>query len=432
MTDVFERAYKAFDPAPLSAADSNLYVDLEPARGEGDVVNRLAKRIRGSAGEPTCQLLAGHHGSGKSTELRRLQGILERGTPPIFVVFCEAKSDLDLNDVDFPEILIALVRQMAAQLKDRLSISLKPGYIKDRLERITNLLGRKVAFDDMDINAGLFDFSAAIKGSPDARFKIREALEPDTSNLLFAANDIISKAKSELTKRGYGDLAIIVDDLDKIVLRDHRSGAGSTAEYLFIHRHAQLAGFQCHVAYSMPLALAYSAQEEKITNLYGGRVPVIPMTKISTPPPRRGPYPKGVECFRQMIARRLEEAQVIPGDVFAGDKIRDQLIKLSGGQPRELMILIREALIGGDLPIHQAAVDRAAREGARAYARQLLEEHVAIVRQVAKTGKLRRTAGNDQLIRELLDSRAVLQYVNKIEWYGVNPLIELPATRRSR
>ena len=179
MTDVFERAYKAFDPAPLSAADSNLYVDLEPARGEGDVVNRLAKRIRGSADEPTCQLLAGHHGSGKSTELRRLQGLLERGTPPIFVVFCEA-------------------------------------------------------------------------------------------------------------------------------------------------------------------------------------------------------------------------------------------------------------LIGGDLPIHQAAVDRAAREGARAYARQLLEEHVAIVRQVAKTGKLRRTAGNDQLIRELLDSRAVLQYVNKTEWYGVNPLIELSATRQSR
>ena len=34
-----------------------------------------------------------------------------------------------------------------------------------------------------------------------------------------------------------------------------------------------------------------------------------------------------------------------------------------------------------------------------------------------------RTADNEELFRELLESRAILQYVNADEWYGQNPMI---------
>jgi hypothetical protein len=90
------------------------------------------------------------------------------------------------------------------------------------------------------------------------------------------------------------------------------------------------------------------------------------------------------------------------------------------------MILMREAIITDDLPISDAAVDRAFREGRRAYARQLREEHRPILEQVRKNGALKRTKDNDELVRELLDSRAILQYVNDKEWYGANPLISYP------
>ncbi len=96
------------------------------------------------------------------------------------------------------------------------------------------------------------------------------------------------------------------------------------------------------------------------------------------------------------------------------------------------MILLREAIIGGGLPITDAAVDRAEGEGRRAFARQLHEEHLKIIGQVRKDGKLRRTRDNEELVRDLLDSRAILQYVNKDEWYGVNPVISAPTSRTSR
>ncbi len=427
MSDRIEHVYRAFDPGPLPAEAGDLYVDLDDVRGEAGLVDRLAQRIRLADGV-TCQLLAGHHGSGKSTELKRLQRELQAGEKRYFVVFCDAGSDLDLNDVDFPEVLIAVVHQLAQQLEDRAEIKLQAGYFKQRWEALKGLLGG-LDFSEVELSLGMLKIAGAIKGSPDARAKIREALEPDTGNLLHAANDVIGEAKLELRKQRYSDLVILVDDLDKIVLRPHGVAGCSTSEYLFIHRHAQLSAFQCHMVYSMPLALAYSAQEPKIASLYGRRVPIIPMTKLTQRPPSKGTCKPGIERFRDIIATRLKSAGVDDETVFESSKLRDRLIRLSGGQPRELMILLREAIIGGGLPIGATAIDRAEREGRRAYARQLHDEHWKMIRQVRKDGKLRRTRDNEELIWELLDSRAILQYLNTEEWYGVNPVAR-EATRR--
>ena len=431
MSDVLERVYRVFDPAPLEADQDDLYVDLDEVRGEAGLVNRLATRIRLSE-QRTCQLLAGHHGSGKSTELKRLQRELENGDKRFFVVFCEARSDLDLNDVDFPEVLIAIVHQLAKQLKERAQIKLEPGYFKGRWEGLKTLLGSEVDFEGLELDAGMVKIAGVIKSSPDARAKIRKAMEPDTGNLLYAANDVIGKAALELGKKGFHGLVILVDDLDKLVLRPHPVAECSTGEYLFIHRHGQLSGFECHVVYSMPLALAYSAQEQKIATLYGAQVPVIPMTKVAQRPPKRSMHRPGMERFREVISARLKKISVGEANVFETDKVRDRLIRLSGGQPRELMILTREAIIGGGLPINDGAVDRAEREGRRAYARQLRDEHWSLIDKVRNKGSLKRTQANDDLVRELLDSRAVLQYLNEEEWYGVNPLIAVPTSRKAK
>lgn len=433
MTDLLQRVYAVFDPtAPVAAGAKDIYVELDKVRGNAGAVAKLARHIQLSRTNPTCQLLAGHRGCGKSTELRRLQAQLEDGPPPIFVVFVEALQDVDPNDVDFPEVLIAVVRQAAAQLQERANITLKPGYFKDRFAKLKDLGLREVTFDGLELGAGLAKISTSIKGSPDARSEVRKLLEPDTGNLLHAANDVLGKAKLELVKQGYKDLVIIVDDLDKMTGRPHESADCSTDEHLFVNRHAQLSGFDCHMVYSMPLALAYSTAGARLETLYGRRIPVIPMVKITTRPPRPKPHKPGLDCMRKLISSRLRKEGVTEKEVFADTKVRDELLRRCGGQPRELMILISEAIVGGGLPIKMPAVQRAVREGTRSYAQKLRAEHLAIIREVAKTGSLKRTKDNDGTIRDLLDSRAILQYVNHDEWYGVNPLIEIPAKARAK
>jgi hypothetical protein len=421
--DILERVYQAFDPQePLAATDDERYVDLDEVRGSIGFVHKLAEQIFLSA-TPTCQIVTGHHGSGKSTELLRLQRVLQQHPRKPFVVYCEALDDIDRNDVDFPEVLIALVRQMAKQLRQREGITLKPGYFKDRLQQIKGIFTTPVAIDEVGVDAGLFSLSATMKNSPDARAELRKTLEPDTSNLLNAANDLIGQAKMELAKKGYRDIVIIVDDLDKMVLRPCEKTACSTCEYLFIHRGNQLRGFDCHVVYTMPIACAYSSMAARIANLYGSLPPVVPMTKITTPPPRPKSYEPGVSKFREVIAARLKKIGVDTGQVFENNAVRDSIVMLSGGQLRELMMLVREGLVGGGLPIKQAAVDRAAIDNRRAYSRQLLEEHWPVIETVRKTGLLPRDEAHEPAIRDLLDSRAILQYTNSKDWYGLNPFV---------
>ena len=142
------------------------------------------KKLRLSDG-PTAQVLTGHRGSGKSTELTRLRRELETSSDaqqPFFVVQVRANDELDRNDIDFPEVLIAIARQIATQLRERAGIKLKPDYFKDRLKRLKDLALTELSFDEVSLEAGMASGAATIKNSPEARDSVRKALEPDTNN----------------------------------------------------------------------------------------------------------------------------------------------------------------------------------------------------------------------------------------------------------
>jgi len=429
--DLVQRVYSVFEPKPLGPDQQSLYVDLDAVRGNTDVVSRLARTIQLSEGNPTCQVLAGHRGSGKSTELLRLKERLETGSPAMFVVYVRADEYLDRNDVDFPEVLIAMVRQMAQDLAERAKIRLKPGYFKDRMERLKAVLTSTIDFEKFELSAGLFKVAAAIKGSPDARAEIRKLLEPDTSNLIDAANDVISEAVLRLGEKGKTGLVVLMDDLDKMVVREHAGTGCKTDEHLFVNRAAQLTGFRCHVVYTMPLSLAYSHQESAICINYGGHLPVVPMTRIAERPPGARPYGPGMDKFREIIAKRLQQAEAQPAEVFANDAVRDELVGLSGGQPSELMSLVREAIIAHKLPIDASSLERAKVEGRREYARQLRADHWPILEKVRSTGAYTRTIEREPAWRELLEGRAILQYAADEEWYALNPMVALISPPRS-
>ena len=413
--------YRAFDPSPLSAEDSRLYVPLDDVRGSSGLVTRLSRTVR-LAEVATFQLLAGHIGSGKSTELRRAQKELESGDERFFTVFCTILDDVDPSDVDFPEVLMAIVRQVACSLRERLAIDLKPGYFKQRWGELKGLLGAEVKLEALDLESGLGRLTAAIKSSPSTREKIREALEPRTDSWIGAANEVLGEAVQHLVNKGYDGMVIIVDDLDKLSVLDRAEGGGSVAERLFLTRHAQLTAFKCHMIYTIPLPLAYSCKEREIASLYGMTAPpVVPMTRIFDPNGKR--HAPGFDKFRAIIARRLGKAAAEEKDVFASNAVRDRIVQYSGGQPRFLVTLIRDSLVEGDLPITKSTVDTVARKATHSYARQLREEHWKIIEQVRRTHTLKRTSGNDSLCMDLLANRAILQYLNDKEWYGLNPLL---------
>ena len=232
------KIYSAFSPAPLQSGQQDLYINLDDVRGNTGIVQRMAQKIR-LADEPTCQVLTGHRGSGKSTELWRVRHALQEPSgeaPRLFVVQVQADDELDRNDVDFPEVLIAIVRQVAASSANvptsnsNRATSATVGIVSSSLRL------KEVSFEGLELEAGMATIAATIRNSPDARLELRKVLEPDTNNWLTAANDVLGVAVQELQKRGYHGLVVIVDDLDKMIMRPHESAGCSTTEYLFVHR----------------------------------------------------------------------------------------------------------------------------------------------------------------------------------------------------
>lgn len=193
------------------------------------------------------------------------------------------------------------------------------------------------------------------------------------------------------------------------------------AEKLFDGWGTQLRSLNCHVLYTIPIDLAYSTSERDISSSFGiTSPPVIPMTKLFDSKGKTA----GFDLFLEIVRRRVEEAGTRIDNVFDKEEnALEELIKTCGGQPRELMVLVREAMTGSDLPICNDNIDIAARDITNSYARQLYREHWREIECVRKNQRFDLTKDNDRTCMDLLSMRAVLQYRNGKEWYGLNPLL---------
>ena len=127
---LLDHLYNAFDPfRPLPAGDPT-YVDCREVRGDGDILEDLGKRMRRSD-RMTCQLYAGHRGAGKSTELLRLKQYLEE--QKFYVVYFAAdEEDIDPEDAQYTDILLACTRHLLEDLKNSANPAPLLNWLKDR------------------------------------------------------------------------------------------------------------------------------------------------------------------------------------------------------------------------------------------------------------------------------------------------------------
>jgi len=129
--------YRSFELFPLKPNDP-AYVNCEAVRGEQNVLQELGDTISLAGESFTCQLYTGARGSGKSTELLRLQEDLrEKG---YFVVYFEAdEGDIDVEDTEHTDILLACTRNIIEELKDAADPKPLLEWLKNRLKSLKDL-----------------------------------------------------------------------------------------------------------------------------------------------------------------------------------------------------------------------------------------------------------------------------------------------------
>jgi hypothetical protein len=439
----YKRFFKATDPSKTLLADSDedkkYYIDFSTVRG-GKVVEDLKDNISlFSDGQPTCQLFTGHIGCGKSTEILQLKQQLE--AEGFHVVYFESSQDMEMGDVDLSDILLAIARRVIESL-EAVKVKTEAKGFRAMLNGAVKILQTEIELSaeadvpgvgkieastngEFSLSLGIGKLSAKTKDSPDMRSKLRGYMEPKTNGLLDLVNqEILMPAIADLKKLGKEGIVVIVDNLDRVDDSPKPWGRPQT-EYLFVDRADQLRKLQCHVVYTMPLALRFSRDYGTLVAKFMTDPIVLPMVPVV----RRDntPHEEGISLLRQMILSRAfpdsppaERLQAV-GEVFDSIDTLDRLCFASGGHVRNIMRLLNDALRKQrGLPVTLDILEDTVRKRRNELVLSIDDDEWKLLRQVNSTKKVVGDTGYQTLIRSMY----VYEYQDEHgSWFEVNPVL---------
>ncbi|MFN7959946.1 MAG: hypothetical protein U0002_01615 [Thermoanaerobaculia bacterium] len=418
--------YREFDPTrPLEAGEAE-YVDWQKELGLDDVKPRLARSLSLSLDAPVCRLFTGHRGIGKTTELKRVKRLLEEGAAGqrYFVCYLESERWLDLEDVQAPEVVLHIVRQIVDDLR-RKEVPLGESALGGFLNRLTELMKSEVELKEVKVPAGLVDFGFAIKDVTHARRKLRELLEGRLPDLYDLVNrEVLEPARRFLAKPengGYAGVVVIVDELDRIPQKVLNDQGLTNHENLFLDNARRFRALACHVVYTLPIELAYSTCRGRLQATYGTEIlhlPVMPVCHRDG-----GGDPKAVAMLQRLVEARLAKAGATVQQCFAAPELLERLCRLSGGHFRNLFLLMRSALErSGALPLAEPVITRAVRRQAVDLSIALRREDWEILRR-AHASKQAEDGDSGSWLRLLKDGYAFAYEDEQGAWYDWNPLL---------
>jgi hypothetical protein len=416
-------AYHACHPEiPLEARD-NRYVDLTAVRGGQNLAAIIAKRVRRTPlPEFHKQLVTGHRGCGKSTELKQLQARLRQ--EKFFAVYFDVEDALDLGDLNYLDILVALARAISESVQE-VKVQIPQTFLKNLdkwfAERILTAEQRRDIEGALEaefavepkiplLTRMLVALTGQIRSGSSRKLEIRQTLERELRVFLERLNELIDTVQIRLQRKGWQGLIVIVDGLEKMHYKLLPEGQSSHS-VLFVEHAEQLKAPHCHIIYTVPISLLFNVN---LGDSFA-ETDVIPMVKTNE---QDGvtPCQDGREALQEVVRRRVQIESI-----FASPNVVTQLIENNGGSVRDLLRLVRYACDEADGMIDREHAESVILRLMREYDRLVKDEDFALL---AKINQARQVPGNEASGR-LLHHRLVLEYINGERWADLHPAVRL-------
>ena len=460
MTIDLRRFFQVTNPSKTLAIenleDQKYYIDFSSVRG-GKIIAELKDKITFfSPDEPTCMLFTGHIGCGKSTELLRLKVELEK--EGFHVVYFESSEDLEMADVDTADVLLAIARRVSQSL-NLIDININPNRVsklKQLLQGAVDILNsdlQSVKFkipglgdvgissqdenhkEQLSLAFGIGEITTRIKSDVKLRHKLNQYLGPQKNQLVEAINqELLQPAIAALKTIGKKGLVVIVDNLDRVDSRAKAWGRPQQ-EYLFIDQSEYLTKLDCHLVYTMPLALMFSDGYGNLTQRFPEDPKVLPMVPVQLKD--GSDDTTGMMLLQQMVlARAFPEVQPQERlnkitEIFDEPASLYRLCRISGGHVRDLLRLLNNWIQKQrDLPLSRQTLETLIRSRCNEMTMQISDDEWELLRQV----KDRKKVGGDREYQKLIHSRLVFEYRdrNGESWFDINPIIAQATELKSK
>ena len=411
-------------PLGLRKEDASLYVPFyeKDPFSQHDPVKLLARPIEFSMGQ-SVQLFSGYRGSGKSTELRRLQQHLSK--QGYKVVLCDIEDYLNPSQpVDISDFLIALAGAFGEKLVEAGHLTEDPAH-EGYWTRLTNFLVQTdvtvtEASVTVPLPAATPNVKAALKSDPSFRQRLQSRMSGHLGELVQQVRTYIEECVKRVKARfdDNTEVVLLLDSMEHIVGTSINATQVQNSVVNLFATHAEKLHFDfLHVVYTMPPYL--KVLQANLGTLYApGGVQVLPTLKVRDISGQ--PYSLGIDLMEQVISKRGNWQRLLGPD----RTVLDRISELSGGHLRDFLRLFSEILRRADsLPVPASTVEAAIAQ-VRSEFLPIADADTEWLDVIARTHE---TALKDHSklhdLARFLDTHLALYYRNGADWYDVHPLV---------
>lgn len=406
---------------------ADLYVEnLHGAKDGHDRIGDLAFQInlQDSAGS---YLFTGNRGTGKTTELLRLAGMLRDSDCEVF--YADMGEYIDLNSPLEPtDFLIALMGALSEKVSARLGINTvgEPWW-----DRIWHFLHGEIRFSEVGISVKDGpSLKAALQLDPTFKSLLQDKTRGHLARIVEKARDyaleIVNRVRHERQDSGK-KIVLIADSIERL----GGSSLGAKVREVFrsaavlFDDHADKLRFTgLNVVYTVPPFLA-AVSEGGLSTYAGGQIYALPSVHIYEACPAPGqpcvPSPQGIGVMRAIVERRYPQWE----EFFSAEQL-ERLALNSGGDLRDYFRMLRQCLVRagqGHLPVNENALLDAF-NAVRADMLPLADDDREWLRKI--TGNHESNLPSLEKLPDfarLMHGKRILNYRNGKDWYDVHPLI---------
>ena len=412
--------------------DHEFYTDFSDVRG--DFEDRMIYKnlnvhpkkfvfnIENNQGNKVVLFLAGMRGSGKTSELAKIAKKLHN-KDCFFCVTCNLDEGLDLNDMEYMDILIFQLERLFEQVS-KIDLSLDDDIISslyawfgERVKEVNKSIKKEGGFE-VEIKAetpSLFSFlgitaklKANLSGSKENADKIRTVFKNNFTEFAYKFNEFIEHVNMILRKKGIAqELLFIVDGLEKTATLDIRKKVVDEIA-------DRIRKVKVNTIFTLPIELM-----PQRNRLQGFSEPIsFPFVKILE---KNGTVvEEAIRRFQDFVYRRIDAS------LFDSPETVRKAILYGGGSPRELLRVLEYANMYADEDdnkIYLKDLDKGIKKLAAQTAQYVTSKDLDKLKILKKANEEGREIPFDEGWQDLLEKLIILEY-NDGSYKRVNPVVE--------
>jgi hypothetical protein len=421
---LLKTVYQNIDPLESLKPGDQRY---QPVYGTADSEDPIELLHGAIDWEPiaSMQMFSGFRGSGKTTELFRLKKKLEE--QGYLVLYVNALDYLPIAEpVDITQLLIVLAGAFGESLKEELQLDeIKESY----WERFWHYLqNTSLNVTEVGIKTGA-DIKVVLKEASSFRQRLQDMLSKSINELKRQMDHFIEESVLAIRKRKGADTKIVFlfDSLEQIRgSASNEEAVTRSVEILFANHFEKLKLPYIHCIYTVPPWLQFAAPN--LTD-----IEILPSVRQWQNDPLRSEYSPGWNALRELLKKRCGDDGFTrifgQSDADGKNPLADQLIAVCGGHFRDLLYLLREALLRSRalpaLPLNDQII-KAAISSVRGNFLPISISDAIWLDKIERTRDCSlpsNKAEDVQHLTRLLDTHFVLYLKNGGKWYDIHPLI---------